>query len=161
MYVPISHTQNLLSYTRPGAGAAIHRGGGSLDSKEQQRVAKALRKALGEDVEISSPPPLLRSELKVGLSLRALRRFPTACTVCTTIPHVSTISETGAPQTHFSAPLLYIKFESRRAEVGTCLTPVSRVVPADMLLLCTTQQSKPLHTPDTVVLTMALHIIWT
>lgn len=38
----------------------------SLDSKEQQRVAKALRKALGEDVEVSSPPPLLRSELKVA-----------------------------------------------------------------------------------------------
>ncbi|CAN0269090.1 unnamed protein product, partial [Hapterophycus canaliculatus] len=40
----------------------------SLDSKEQQRVAKALRKALGDDVEVSSPPPLLRSDLK-GIKL--------------------------------------------------------------------------------------------
>ncbi|CAN0011161.1 unnamed protein product, partial [Ectocarpus fasciculatus] len=42
---------------------------GSLDSKEQKRVAKALRQALGEDVEVSCPPPLLRSELK-GIKLR-------------------------------------------------------------------------------------------
>ncbi|CAM9527215.1 unnamed protein product [Ectocarpus fasciculatus] len=41
----------------------------SLDSKEQKRVAKALRQALGEDVEVSCPPPLLRSELK-GIKLR-------------------------------------------------------------------------------------------
>ncbi|CAM9903879.1 unnamed protein product [Scytosiphon promiscuus] len=41
----------------------------SLDSEEQRRVVKALRKALGEDVEVSSPPPLLRSDLK-GIKLR-------------------------------------------------------------------------------------------
>lgn len=45
-----------LSYTRRS----------SLDSKEQQKVAKALRKALGGDVQVTSPPPLLRSQLKVG-----------------------------------------------------------------------------------------------
>ena len=44
----------------------------SLDSKEQQRVAKALRKALGEDVEVSLPPPLLRSELKVSTSKQSV-----------------------------------------------------------------------------------------
>lgn len=38
---------------------------GSLDSKEQERVGKALRKSFGKDVKVVLPPPLLRSQLKV------------------------------------------------------------------------------------------------
>lgn len=38
---------------------------GSLDDKEQHRVAKTLRKSFGDAAVVTLPPPLRRSELKV------------------------------------------------------------------------------------------------
>lgn len=58
-------TTSPLAARRPDRVGA--RNDDSLDSKEQQRVAKALRTALGDHVEVSAPPPLLRSELKVWM----------------------------------------------------------------------------------------------
>ena len=112
-YFHLRRSHACLSHIR--RGPAVGGGGDSLDSREQQRVAKALRKALGEDVEVSSPPPLLRSELKVRMCLLCVQYFAAGITrrvlcsfVCAVVPttgddsRVNIMSETGAREGYVS-----------------------------------------------------------